>query len=121
MYRPWSQPFDRPQKKSQSYILDQFSTQDIRIWESLKDQLLKYHWDFYSSLAFQRSKIADEIKKSVVGASHKSYVFTRWQRIVRFKYSVEPLSLAGSLTDTGGRFNIGDINPAQFPPFPALY
>jgi len=27
----------------------------------------------------------------------------------------------GSLTDPGGRFNIGDINPAQFPLFPALY
>ncbi|MBI4242815.1 MAG: RES domain-containing protein, partial [Planctomycetes bacterium] len=29
--------------------------------------------------------------------------------------------MKGSLNDPGGRFNIGDINPSQFPPFPALY
>jgi len=122
MHKYWSQSSGRsPQKKQIPYLLDQFSSADIKKWKSIKDLLLKYHWDFYNSLAFQRSKIADEIKKSLLEASHKSYVFARWQRIVRFKHSVEPLSVVGSLTDPGGRFNIGDLNSAQFPPFPALY
>ncbi len=122
MHKYWSQPSGRfPQKKQIPYLLDQFSSADIKRWESIKDLFLKYHWDFYSSLAFQRSKIADEINKSLLVASDKAFVFTQWQRIVRFKHSVEPLSVVGSLIDPGGRFNIGDINPAQFPPFPAFY
>ncbi len=122
MYKYWPQPSGRPpQKKQIQFLLDQFSSADIKKWKNIKDLFLKFHWDFYSSLAFQRSKIADEIKKSLLEASHKSYTFTRWQRVVRFKHSVEPLSLTGSLADPGGRFNIGDINSAQFPPFPALY
>lgn len=32
------------------------------------------------------------------------------------------MSVAGGLEDlAGGRFNVGDLNPSQFPPFPALY
>ncbi|HEX8837271.1 MAG TPA: RES domain-containing protein [Candidatus Acidoferrum sp.] len=31
------------------------------------------------------------------------------------------LSTKGSLLDPGGRFNIGEIDPARFPIFPALY
>lgn len=121
MYRPWPSPHGLPSQKPISYLLDQFSTADIKTWEAIKDQLLKYHWDFYNSLAYQRSKIADKIKKSLLEATQKSFSFTRWQRTLKFKHSVEPLSLAGSLTDPGGRFNVGDINPSQFPPFPALY
>lgn len=32
-----------------------------------------------------------------------------------------PLSAKGSLSDPGGRFNIGDIDSTRFPPFSALY
>jgi len=44
-----------------------------------------------------------------------------WSRIQDYRYSMAPLSLVGSLVQ-GGRFNIGnDIDPSQFPGFPALY
>ena len=121
MHKHWQQPPGRQPQKQIYFLLDQFSSADINKWKSIKDLFLEYHWHFYSSLAYQRSKISDEIKQSLLEASDKSFVFTQWQRIVRFKHSVEPLSLTGSLIDPGGRFNIGDINPAQFPPFPALY
>jgi hypothetical protein len=117
-------PFSRhqPQKTQQVFFLEQVSAADIRTWRAIKDSFLKLHWDFYSCLAYQRSKITDEIRKSLLEASQKRFVFKKWQRVVRFKFSTEPLSLAGSLVEPGGgRFNIGDINPAQFPPFPALY
>lgn len=102
-------------------LLDQFSVQDIKKWAAFKDEILKFHWDYYSSLAYQRSKILDEIKKSLLGAVQKKFEFSKWQRTVKYKYSLNPLSIEGSLKDPGGRFNIGDINPSQFPPFPALY
>lgn len=115
-------PQRRPLPENISFILDQGSIKDIRKWEALKDRILKYHWDFYNDLAYQRSKITDELKKSLLGATRKKFEFKRWQRTVKLKYSSEPLSILGSLLDqAGGRFNIGDINPSEFQPFPALY
>lgn len=110
-----------PQARSPFVLLDQFSVEDIHKWIAFKEQFLKYHWDYYNDLAYQRSKIADKIKRSLLGAAQKAFTFEKWQRAVKYKYANEPFSAAGSLTDPGGRFNIGDINPSQFPPFPALY
>jgi len=117
-------PPQRPVKKpppSAFFLLDQFSVEDIKKWAAFKDQILKFHWDYYNDLAYQRSKIADEIKKSLLEAAQKSYKFSTWQRTVKYKYALKPLSVAGSMMDPGGRFNIGDFNPSQYPPFPALY
>lgn len=108
-------------KSSQQFLLDQFSVSDIRRWQAIKDEVLKFHWDYYGNLAYQRSKIADQIKNALLEASEKGFLFERWQRAVKYKYALEPFSVAGSLIDAGGRFNIGDINSLQFQPFPALY
>ncbi|OGX35829.1 MAG: hypothetical protein A3C36_06465 [Omnitrophica WOR_2 bacterium RIFCSPHIGHO2_02_FULL_52_10] len=103
-------------------MLDQFSVADIRKREALVSQFLKYHWDYYKELAYQRSRIADKIKEALLGAAQKRFTFEKWQRAVKYKYATNPLSMRGSLVDpAGGRFNIGDINPSQFPSFPALY
>ena len=106
---------------SEFFLLDRFSVSDIPKWIELKDQILKFHWDYYGNLAYQRSKIADELGKALLEAAQKSFTFSRWQRVVKYKYALEPLSVQGSLVDPGGRFNIGDTNPSQFPSFPALY
>ncbi len=108
-------------KSPQQFLLDQFSISDIRKWQAIKDEVLKFHWDYYSNLAYQRSKIVDQIKNALLEAVEKNFLFEHWQRSVKYKYALEPFSIAGSLTDPGGRFNIGDINSSQFPPFPALY
>lgn len=122
-YIPHVRPKHRPsQVRSTFILLDQFSVADIHKWTAFKDQFLKYHWDYYSELAYQRSQIADEIKRSLLEAAQKTFPFEKWQRAVKYKYALEPFSVTGSLMDTaGGRFNIGDINPSQFPSFPALY
>lgn len=109
------------QPRSEFILLDQFSVADIHRWKDFQDQILKFQWDFYSSLAYQRSKITDEIKKALLEASQKTFPFNNWQRAVKYKYALEPFSVTGSLIDPGGRFNIGDFNSSQFPPFPALY
>lgn len=76
---------------------------------------------YYAELAHQRNQIQDELKKILIQASRDNYQFERWQRAVKWKYGLHPLSTVGSLTFSGGRFNTGkDVNPAV-PYFPALY
>ncbi len=102
-------------------ILDQFSIQDIERATKLRDRFLRFHWDFYSSLAYQRAQIADDLRRVLSEAAERSYQFPRWQRVIGYKYALQPLSTAGSLADPGGRFNIGEIDTTNFHPFPALY
>jgi len=94
----------------QNYLLDKFFIKDIRKWRMIKDNVLKYHWDYYSDLAYQRSKIIEQIKNSLLEAAIRNFQFEHWQRAVKYKYAIDPLSTSGSLIDPGGRFNIGDIN-----------
>lgn len=75
----------------------------------------------YFGLEQQRSEHAAEIAHAL-RLSATSIEFESWCRIVPLKYTLSPLSTAGSLALDGGRFNIGrDLNPAVFSPFPALY
>ena len=114
-------PPKHPSQQPSLILLDQFSSGDIHRWKDLKDKFLKFHWDYYSNLVYQRSKVADKINSALFEAAESKFLFKNWQRTLKHKYSTEPLSVEGSLVDPGGRFNIGDINPSQFPCFPALY
>lgn len=107
--------------ESPLFLLDSFSANDLDAWETQKDQILRYYWDFYNDLAYQRHKIADSLRTALLEAAVGPYEFNGWQRQVRYKYSLNPLSPKGSLIEPGGRFNIPDVNPDQIPPFPALY
>jgi len=108
-------------KPKEASLLDQFSLGDIRKWSRLRDELAGMHWEFFSNLAFQRSKIENQLKSALGTAAVRDYRFKGWQRLVTYQYSDDPLSVEGSLVDPGGRFNIGDIDQARFPVFPALY
>ena len=117
--------FRRKQPKKHIHItrahLDQFSESDIQRLIDHKDNFLKYYWDYHNELAYQRSKITDKIKESLLEATQKVFKFEKWQRTLKYQYANEPFSVSGSLIDPGGRFNIGNINVSQFPTFPALY
>ena len=39
-------------------LLDSFSIKDLGRWEVQKEKILRYHWDLYSALAYERRKIA---------------------------------------------------------------
>lgn len=112
---------NRERDKPPLLLLDSFSIIDLKRWNAQKEKFLRYHWDLYSSLAYERSKIIDLLRKALLEAASKSYEFAGWQRQVRYKYSLSPLSPKGSLIEPGGRFNIPNTNPDQFPSFPALY
>lgn len=59
---------------------------------------------------------------AISGAATNNYEFKGWQRVVRYRYGLQPLHVTGSLRDpAGGRFNIGDLDLARYPSFPALY
>ena len=93
---------------------------DILKSKKLYEELVEFHWRYYSELAFQRKKIREQLNASLRDAA-RVFEFSQWQRIVKYKYSLDPLNAKGSLTDPGGRFNIGAIDPTRYPMFPVLY
>ena len=54
-WHPRRRPPRRSVKKpvSEFILLDQFSVQDVRRWAAFRDKILRFHWDYYSNLAFQ--------------------------------------------------------------------
>lgn len=88
--------------------------------KKLYEDLVEFHWRYYSELAFQRKRIREDLNSCLRGAA-VAFQFSKWQRIVKYKYSLDPLNARGSLSDPGGRFNVGAIDPTRYPMFPALY
>ncbi|MCI0443292.1 RES family NAD+ phosphorylase [bacterium] len=104
------------------YELDRYNDiGDIAEYKRKTSHIQRFHWDYYNELAYQRSEIFDKLQLALIEKSVKSYDFDGWQRAVKYKYSLNPLSMEGSVTDPGGRFNIGAIDTTKFPMFPALY
>ena len=103
----------RERDKPPLLLLDSFSTKDLNRWEAQKEKILRYHWDLYSALAYERRKIADQLRIALLEAATRPYEFKGWQRQVRYKYSLTPLSPKGSLIEPGGRFNIPNMNLDQ--------
>lgn len=93
---------------------------DIRASKARYEQLIQFHWECYSELAFLRNRVYDSLKSSLRERA-TPFEFSKWQRAVKYRYSLDPLSTKGSLVDPGGRFNIGAIDTARYPVFPALY
>ncbi|MFH1829573.1 MAG: RES family NAD+ phosphorylase [Pseudomonadota bacterium] len=104
-----------------AYLLESGSIQSIRRNKLIIDKLREYHWTQHHELEYQRNKIKDQITEVFLQQSSSNFNFNGWQRLVRFKYSYHPLSARGSIENVGGRFNIGNIDPQYFHPFPGLY
>lgn len=103
------------------HFIDKFSLKDIRLQPQLYRPVADYYWDHYSYFANQRSLILDKLKEALAVHS-RIWTFEGWQRVVSYKYSLNPLSAKGSILNSpGGRFNIGDIDQTKFPRFHALY
>jgi hypothetical protein len=111
----------QPAKPKAGVELEKFTDADLRIWQRQAEVLERYHVQLYFHLEGQRAlrhrDLCDALRESVSA----SIAVNRWSRIVDYKYSLQPLSAAGSLV-RGGRFNIGnDLDPGRYPAFPALY
>jgi hypothetical protein len=101
-------------------LLDSGRVSDITKSKKRFEDLVAFHWRYYSELAFQRKQIREELNSALREVA-TPFDFTRWQRVVKFKHSLDPLSAKGSLADPGGRFNVGAIDPTRYPMFSALY
>ncbi len=100
--------------------LDSGRISDIAKSKALFQQLVEFHWAYYSELEFQRNQIREQLKSSLREKA-QPFEFSKWQRSVKYRYCLDPLSTKGSRVDPGGRFNVGEIDPLRYPVFPALY
>lgn len=107
-------------KHSVQYLLEVGTLSGMRAAKQAMTDLLRYHWNYYSELARQRNEIQDQIKQALIQTCN-SYELKKWQRAVKYKYGLHPLSIVGSLTFIGGRFNTGAGVNTEVPTFPGLY
>ena len=106
--------------RNRQIILDEISSEGIKQTKDFARHASEYHWSLYSDLAFQRSKNLDDINSWIVSRTVQ-HQFDAWQRIVKYQFSNDPLSMKGSLLSIGSRFNVGNIDLNKFPRFPGLY
>jgi RES domain-containing protein len=103
-------------------LLDTFSVSSIRQGLANQQALEQFQSELYFGLEQQRAQHSQELIDAVREGCSREFAFERWARIVDYRYSLAPLSIAGSLKSDGGRFNIGNgLKPGSFPGFPALY
>jgi len=101
--------------------LERFSSVSLKRWLEAADRLNRLQASLYFDLEPARKSQSARLLAALRFAARKRFEFTEWCRVVDYRYSLAPLSVAGSLK-AGGRFNIGaDLEPAAFTPFPALY
>lgn len=114
-------PSPKTKAKTQSFRLEEGSLSGLLEAKKFSQQQIDFYWRSHSELAKQRKAIESEISQVLIQTSVSDLSFNSWQRSVKYKYGLHPFCTLGSLTDPGGRFNIGDINPQNFPVFSALY
>lgn len=103
-------------------VLEQFSHASLFQWNAAGRALAALNNALFFGLEGQRAANADALIDAVRLGVTGPFTFKDWARIVDWRYSTEPLSMAGSVRRDGGRFNIGaTLNPATYSPFPALY
>jgi RES domain-containing protein len=102
--------------------LDRFSAGSLHKWSAAAKKLDTLHRALYFGLESFRQRDGKRLQDAVRSATIGPYEFTGWSRVIDYRYSLEPLSVAGSVKSDGGRFNIGGkLDPGTFTAFPALY
>ena len=102
--------------------LDRFSAVDLKKWNRLSADLDEYNNVLYFGVEPQRRRHNDAIREALESVPALPFDVCGWTRLVTYRFALNPLSAAGSLTDVGGRFNVGqDVEKAMQHPWPALY
>lgn len=101
-------------KKSKQYELEHISYELLFKNRKNAENAQKYHVRLYHELQAQRHVNRDAIRAALQDKPGITLSIDNWTRIVEYRYSLEPLSLKGSVKLNGGRFNVGqDVNPNQ--------
>lgn len=110
-----------PHQSSVKYLLETGNLADLKAAKKLNAEHSQYYWREYSELARQRNLVKEDLSKALTQKCLSSYRFKHWQRGVKYKYALHPLSTVGSLSWVGGRFNTGREVNSEVPTFSALY
>lgn len=115
----------KPQNKDlplSIWELDRFTTASIDRWNNISKDLDDLENTLFFSLEPDRRRFRPELIAALKETKSISLNVNGWVRIVPWRYTLSPLSSAGSLKGYGGRFNIGaDIDEVPLQPWPALY
>lgn len=112
----------RHRAPAKSALLDAFTERDLEVWETRSIDLQSYHDRVYYDLERQRAARYEELCVALRAAPAREVLVDRWVRVTDWRWSLTPLSAAGSLNGIGGRFNIGsDLDRARGQAFPCLY
>lgn len=104
------------------HLLEEGTLASLKAAKARTEKILKFQWDFYSELSYQRNRIQKELLDALRSSTTNNFEFKKWHRVVTYKYSNHPLCTNGSMTGFGGRFNLGvDIHASSPAAFPALY
>jgi len=102
--------------------LDRFSHASLQKWLRMADNLGHLQAALYFGLESARQAHGPTLLDALRTGAGGPFEFDGWSRIVDYRYSLAPLSTAGSVKAEGGRFNVGHhLSPGAFTPFPALY
>ena len=105
-----------------SALLDKFTVRDLEVWETRSIDLQSYHDRVYYDLERQRAACYEDMCAALREAPASGVSVDGWVRVTDWRWSLTPLSPAGSLKGIGGRFNVGgDLDRARGQAFPCLY
>lgn len=103
-------------------LLDTFTEADLEYWSDRSDDAQRYSDLIYYDLERQRAANHDALCDALRSAGSIDIDVAGWSRVCDYRWSLTPLSAAGSLKGIGGRFNIGsDLDRARGQQFSALY
>lgn len=102
--------------------LDRFTEASIEKWNEISADLDELNDVLHFSLEPERRRRRGQLIRALQQIQPKPYALDNWVRIVDHRWTLEPLSAAGSLTYVGGRFNAGtELDRNTLDAWPALY
>jgi hypothetical protein len=112
----------RSGRRDKVVVLDSFTQRQLHAWESRGDTLQWLSDRIYFELERQRVAQYDTLCEALRAAATVAVNVRNWARVTDWRWSLSPLSTAGSLKGIGGRFNIGkDLDRARDQAFASLY
>lgn len=102
--------------------MDRFSNADLAHWQKLSNDLDELSASLYFGVEPARRRLRSKLCDALKQAGGIPLDLENWARAVKYQYSLQPLSCAGSLQSVGGRFNAGfELDDNTLNPWPALY
>jgi RES domain len=111
-----------PQPSAGILELERFNEASLTKWLNISRDLDQLADELFFSVRPDQNRLRDSLLEALRSVPSCAFTFQNWSRIVSYRYSLQPLSCAGSMLTIGGRFNPGaELDAETMAPFPALY